>query len=58
MKMAGLVCECSDVMRASCEIDETDYAVLFMCAIIAWKLWSALSCDDESDGDAPDGMYS
>ena len=38
MKMAGLVCECSDVMRASCEIDETNYAVLFMCALIAWKV--------------------
>jgi hypothetical protein len=38
-KMSELVCECSDVMRASCDVDQTNYTVLFVCAVIAWKLW-------------------
>ena len=57
--MAGLECVCTDQMRASCDIPDTNYTVLLMCAMIGWYLWRELVHEEEEqDSDAPAEMYS
>ena len=59
--MAGLECVCTEQMRASCDIPDTNYSTLLMCAMIAWYLWRELRGvrgDEEQDSDAPAEMYS
>ena len=56
--MAGLECVCTDQMRASCDIPDTNYSTLLMCAMIGWYLWRELRGDEELDSDALAEMYS
>ena len=56
--MAGLECVCTEQMRASCDIPDTNYTTLLMCAMIGWYLWRELRGDEEQDSDAPAEMYS
>ena len=57
--MAGLECVCTEQMRASCDIPDTNYSILFVCAMIGWYLhvWRELR-EEEQDSDAPAEMYS
>ena len=55
--MAGLECVCTEQMRASCDIPDTNYSTLLMCAMIGWYIWRDLR-EEEQDSDAPAEMYS
>ena len=55
--MAGLECVCTEQMRASCDIPDTTYSTLLMCAMIGWYLLRELR-DGEEEPDAPAEMYS
>ena len=55
--MAGLECVCTDQMRASCDIPDTDYSTLLICAMIGWYLWRELR-EEEEESVAPAAMYS
>ena len=56
--MVGLECVCTEQMRASCDISDTNYSTLLMCAMIGWYLWRELRGEEELDSDAPAEMYS
>ena len=57
--MAGLECVCTEQMRASCDIPDTNYSTLLMCAMIGWYIWRDLREEEqEQDSDAPAEMYS
>ena len=55
--MAGLECVCTEQMRASCDIPDTNYSILFVCAMIGWWLWRELR-EEVQNSDAPAEMYS
>ena len=40
--MGGLECVCTEQMRASCNISNTNYTILLMCAKLEWWLWREL----------------
>ena len=55
--MASLNCQCTEYMQASCDMAETDYSTLFLCACIAYYLWTKLQ-DVEDEKPPPEEMYS
>jgi hypothetical protein len=53
--MGGLVCQCTDTMMASCDVDEGGslIAMLLLCMALAVWAWQSLGCCDgyESESD-------
>ena len=63
--MGGLVCQCTDTMMASCDVDSagSDLFVLLLCAVFAVWAGQSLGCcdgyesEDEEETDASRSMY-
>ena len=67
VEMAGLVCQCSDVMMASCDVDTGDSlgSLLLCAALLAYAAhwWGCCDgfesdSDEEGDTDATRSMFS
>ena len=64
VQMAGLVCQCSDVMMASCDVDTggSQGALLVCVALLAYAAHWWGCCDgydsDEEETDASRSMFS
>ena len=64
--MGGLTCHCSDVMMASCDVDDTSgsLAALVLCAALTvfaaqwWGCCDGYDSDDEEETDATRSMFS
>ena len=59
------MCQCSDTMMASCDVDSAgcDLFVLLLCAVLAVRAGLSLGCcdgyesEDEEETDASRSMY-
>jgi hypothetical protein len=65
--MAGLVCQCSDVMMASCDVDSAgggSLCALLLCMLLAAWAGRSMGCcdgyesDAEEETDASKSMFS
>ena len=66
VEMAGLTCHCSEVMMASCDVNDTSGSLgaLVLCVLLLayaahwWGCCDGYDSDDEEETDASRSMFS